>query len=145
MRISDWSLEVCSSDLLAGGQVGVGIIAVAPALAFIEAGKVRALAVTSGERASSLPQVPTVAESGYKGFESGSWGGIAVPKGTPPQIVDRLNQAVVKAVNQPEVQKALRSQSFKPIAGTQAQFRQLIDDESNRYGPLIDKLELRNE
>jgi len=129
---------------LAGGQVGVGIIAVAPAMAFIEGGKVRAIAVTSGERATSLPQVPTVAEAGYPGFESGSWGGIAVPKGTPPEIVERLNQAIVKVVGQPDVRKALESQSFKPIAGSQAQFQKLIDDESNRYGPLIQKLGLRN-
>ncbi|MCD0504913.1 Bug family tripartite tricarboxylate transporter substrate binding protein [Bordetella petrii] len=130
---------------LAGGQVGVGIIAVAPAMAFIEGGKVRPIAVTSAERAPSLPQIPTVAEAGYPGFESGSWGGIAVPKGTPPEIVSKLNQALVRAVNQPDVQKALQSQSFKSIAGTPAQFGQLIEDESNRYGPLIDQLGLRDE
>jgi len=130
---------------LAGGQVGVGIIAVAPALPFIESGRVRPIAVTSGERAGSLPNVPTVAEAGYAGFESGSWGGIAVPKGTPQDIIDRLNRALVKAVNQPEVKKSLESQSFRPIAGTPAQFRTLIDEESRRYGPLIQQLGLRNE
>lgn len=130
---------------LAGGQVGVGIIAVAPAMPFIEGGKVRPIAVTSRERAGSLPDVPTVAEAGYDDFESGSWGGIAVPKGTPQAIVDRLNQALVKAVAQPDVQRALESQSFKPIAGSQQQFRELIAAEADRYGPLIERLGLRNQ
>lgn len=130
---------------LAGGQVGVGIIAVAPAMSFIESGRVRAIAVTGRDRAGSLPDVPTVAEAGYKDFESGSWGGIAVPKGTPADIVERLNQAMIKVVNQPDVKKALQSQSFTPIAGTQAEFQALIQAESDRYGPLIKQLGLRNE
>lgn len=128
---------------LVGGQVGVGIIAVAPALPFIQGDKVRPIAVTSAQRAISLPKVPTVAEAGYAGFESGSWGGIAVPKGTPQAIIDRLNLALNNAVAQEAIKEALQSQSFTPIAGTPDDFRKMIADESNRYGPLIQKLGLQ--
>jgi tripartite-type tricarboxylate transporter receptor subunit TctC len=128
---------------LAGGQIDIGIVAVAPAMPFIASGKIRALAVTSAKRAASLPEVPSVAELGYAGFDSGSWAGIAVPKGTPQEIIDRLNAAVGRAMQDAQVLEALASQSFTPIPGTPQQLRKLIDDESARYGPLIDKLGLQ--
>lgn len=127
---------------LAGGQIGVGIVAVAPALPFIQSGKIRALAVTSRERSPSLPDVPTIAELGYPGFDSGSWAGIAVPKGTPPQIVDRLNKAVNAALRDPEVLQRFHTLSFTPLPGTPEQFGRMITQEAQRYGPIIEKLHL---
>ena len=127
---------------LAGGQIDVGIVAVAPAMPFITSGKIRALAVTSAQRAASLPDVPTVSELGYAGFDSGSWAGIAVPKDTPPEVVDRLSAAIHRAMQDPQLLEALQSQSFTPIAGSPAQMRQRIDDESAHYGPLIKRLNL---
>lgn len=128
---------------LVGGQIDIAIVAVAPAMPFIASDKIRALAVTSAKRAASLPEVPSVAELGYAGFDSGSWAGIAVPKGTPQAIVDRLNAAVGRAMQDPQVLQALASQSFTPIPGTPQQLRTLIDEESARYGPLIKKLDLK--
>ncbi|WP_338881179.1 tripartite tricarboxylate transporter substrate binding protein [Achromobacter veterisilvae] len=127
---------------LAGGQIDMGIVAVAPAMPFLASGKIRALAVTSARRAVSLPDVPSVAELGYPGFDSGSWAGIAVPKNTPRGIVDKLAAAVGRAMQDPQVLRALESQSFTPISGTPEQLRALIDEESARYGPLIEKLGL---
>lgn len=125
---------------LAGGQIDVGIVAVAPAMPFIASGKIRPLAVTSEQRAGSLPDVPSIAELGYAGFDSGSWAGIAVPKGTPPAVVDRLNAAIRRVMADPQVVQALESQSFKSIAGTPGDMRKLIAEESARYGPLIQRL-----
>lgn len=130
---------------LAGGQIDVGIVAVAPAMPFIASGKIRALAVTSEERAASLPDVPSIAELGFAGFDSGSWAGIAVPKGTPPAVVDRLNAAIRRVMADPQVVQALESQSFKSIAGSPADMGKLIEQESARYGPLIQRLGLTAE
>ncbi|WBX88166.1 Bug family tripartite tricarboxylate transporter substrate binding protein [Achromobacter mucicolens] len=130
---------------LAGGQIDVGIVAVAPAMPFISSGKIRPLAVTSEERAGSLPDVPSIAELGFEGFDSGSWAGIAVPKGTPPAVVDRLNAAIRHVMADPQVVQALESQSFKSIAGSPADMGKLIEQESARYGPLIQRLGLTAE
>jgi tripartite-type tricarboxylate transporter receptor subunit TctC len=130
---------------LAGGQIDVGIVAVAPAMPFITSGQIRALAVTSAQRAPSLPNVPAVSELGYAGFESGSWAGIAVPKNTPPEVVNRLNAAIHRAMRDPQLLHALESQSFKPIAGTPAEMRKRIDEESAHYGPLIKRLGLTSD
>lgn len=129
---------------LASGQVQLGIVAVAPALPFIQSGKIRALAVTGESRAPSLPDVPTISELGHQGFSSGSWAGIAVPKGTPQAIVDRLAKAVSAAINDPQVSKRLEELSFTPLQGASADLKARIDDEARRYGPIIAKLGLKN-
>lgn len=130
---------------LAGGQIGVGVVAVAPAMPMIKSGKIRAIAVTSEARVAELPDVATVAESGFPGYSSGSWAGVAVPKGTPQAVVQRLNKAVVAAVADPKVKAALLSQSFTPMAGTPEQLAQRVRQESEGYAPLIKKLGLRAE
>lgn len=127
---------------LAGGQINVGVIAVSPAMPLIKSGKVRAIAITSANRDAALPDVPTVAESGYPGYSSGSWAGVAVPKGTPPAVIARLNQAVLAALADPQVKQALQSQSFVAIGGTPEQLAQRVRSDSARYGPLIEKLGL---
>ncbi|OWT72875.1 MULTISPECIES: tripartite tricarboxylate transporter substrate binding protein [unclassified Achromobacter] len=130
---------------LAGGQISVGVVAVAPAMAMIKAGKIRAIAVTSSERVAALPDVATVAESGFPGYSSGSWAGLAVPKGTPKAVVDRLNQAVRAAVAQDRVRQDLLTQSFTPIAGTPDELATRVRAESDSYGPLIKQLGLHAE
>ena len=127
---------------LAGGQINAGVIAVSPAMPLIKSGKVRAIAITSAARDPVLPDVPTVAESGYPGYSSGSWAGVAVPKGTPPAVIARLNQAVQAALADPQVKQALLSQSFAAIGGTPEQLAQRVSRESERYGPLIKQLGL---
>ncbi|MGN6581516.1 MAG: Bug family tripartite tricarboxylate transporter substrate binding protein [Bordetella sp.] len=127
---------------LAGGQINVGVIAVSPAMPLIKSGKVRAIAITSANRDAALPDVPTVAESGYPDYNSGSWAGVAVPKGTPSAVISRLNQAVLAALADPQVKQALQSQSFTAIGGTPEQLTHRVRRESDRYGPLIEKLGL---
>ncbi|MFC4279064.1 Bug family tripartite tricarboxylate transporter substrate binding protein [Achromobacter aloeverae] len=130
---------------LAGGQISVGVVAVAPAMPMIKAGKIRAIAVTSSERVAALPGVATVAESGFPGYSSGSWAGLAVPKGTPKAVVERLNQAVRAAVADARVREDLLTQSFTPIAGTPEELAARVRQESDSYGPLIKRLGLRAE
>ena len=98
--------------------------------------------VTGPQRAQSLPDVPTIAELGYTGFSSGSWAGIAVPKGTPAPIVDRLHEAVEAALADPEVKERLASLSFTTLPGSQADFKARIQQEAERYGPIIEALNL---
>lgn len=127
---------------LAGGQIDLGIIAVGPALEFIRAGKVVPLAVTSAKRSPALPQVPSVAELGMTGFDAGSWSGFAVPRGTPAEVVSRLNASVRAALEVPEVRRVFEEQSFLPLPGTPSEMQQFVALEARRYAPLIQKLNL---
>jgi tripartite-type tricarboxylate transporter receptor subunit TctC len=127
---------------LVGAQVDLGIIAVGPALEFIRGGKVVPLAVTSGKRSPALPEVPSVAELGMKEFDAGSWSGVAVPRGTPADVVARLNTAVRRAVEAPEVRKLFEEQSFSAVAGSSAEMQQFVQAESQRFAPVIKKLGL---
>lgn len=127
---------------LAGGQIELGIIAVGPALEFIRNGTVVPLAVTSSVRSPALPQVPSTAELGMKGFDAGSWSGFSVPRKTPPEIVKRLNAAVRAALQSPEVQRQFDDQSFLSLAGTPEDMQRFVVLEAQRYAPIIQKLNL---
>lgn len=127
---------------LVGGQIDLGIIAVGPALEFIRGGKVMPLAVTSAQRSPALPQVPTAAELGMKGYDAGSWSGFSVPRKTPPEVVAKLNAAVRAAVASPDVRRLFDEQSFIPLAGTPAEMQEFVAAESKRYAPIIQKLKL---
>jgi tripartite-type tricarboxylate transporter receptor subunit TctC len=103
----------------------------------IKSGKMRAIAVTSAKRADDLPNVPTVAESGYKGFEAVTWFGIAGPAGMPKDVVTKLNVAFNKALETPEVQKKLGEQGADVIVGTPDKFSALIRDDIVRWGAIV--------
>jgi tripartite-type tricarboxylate transporter receptor subunit TctC len=92
---------------LAGGQVKIGMLGLAPVLPHIKSGKLKPLAVTGKRRVAILPDVPTVAESGLPGFETVQWFGIGAPAGTPPAVVKKLHAELVKAVRQPQVVERL--------------------------------------
>ena len=126
---------------LAGGQVQAGIVAVAPALPLIEAGKIRAIAVTSKNRSANLPDVRTVAESGIPGYESGSWLSIVVAAGTPEAILNKLNQAINEVMANPELSQTLRSQSFDLIHGTPEALMARTKDDEARFGPIIEAIQ----
>jgi len=91
------------TDLL-GGHVQLAALSVASGIPNIKGGKVRGLAVTSPTRSAALPDVPTVAESGYPGFDATGWLGIFVPNGTPPAVIARLQAEITKVMQKPEVQ-----------------------------------------
>jgi len=93
-----------------GGHVNMAVSSVPPAVPLVRSGKLRALAVTSSARSEALPDVPTMAELGFAGYEFNTWVGVAVPKGTPKEVVDRLRDGMVAALGASEVQATLRDQ-----------------------------------
>ena len=112
-----------------GGHVAMAVSSVPPAVPLVRSGKLRALAVTSSVRSEALPDVPTMAELGFPGYEFNTWVGVAVPKGTPKEIVDRLRDGMVAALGTAEVQAALRDQGAVPAGTTAEQFRKFVHDE----------------
>ena len=100
------------NDLL-GGQVSMAFTDVLTALPHIKAGKLRILGVTSATRSKSLPEVPTLQEQGLNPFDVSVFFGIVVPAGTPPETIQRLNTALVQALNQPEVRQTLEAQGLE--------------------------------
>ena len=112
-------------DALAG-NVDLLVSSVPSAMAQVKAGKLRPLAVTSAKRSTSLPDVPTVAESGYKGFDMSTWYGLMMPAGTPAPVVNQMNDAVNKLLATPEMQKAIQDQGAEPLAMTPEAFTQQL-------------------
>jgi tripartite-type tricarboxylate transporter receptor subunit TctC len=125
-----------ATDLI-GGQVQLYVSSIPTLIGHIKSGKMRAIAVTSAKRADDLPQVPTVAESGYKGFEAVTWFGIAGPANLPKEIVAKLNADINKALQAPDLQKKLGDQGADVAGSTPEQFGKLIREDINRWGKII--------
>jgi tripartite-type tricarboxylate transporter receptor subunit TctC len=122
---------------VAGGQVQFMADNMNSALPFIQSGRVRAIAVTSLKRSGALPDMPTIAEQGVPGFDSGSWFGMFAPAGTAPAIVAKLHAETVKALQLPEVKQALAQQGAEVGANTPAQFTDLIRADIVRWGKVV--------
>ncbi|URI05954.1 tripartite tricarboxylate transporter substrate binding protein [Aquincola tertiaricarbonis] len=119
------------------GQVELYMSSVPTLIGQIKQGKLRALAVTSASRVDDLPNVPTINESGYKGFDAVTWFGLLAPAGTPKEVVARLNAEFNKALKQPELAKRLSDEGADPAGGTPEQFAALIKDEIPRWGKVV--------
>jgi tripartite-type tricarboxylate transporter receptor subunit TctC len=111
------------------GRVDFYFVPVLPALGFIRDGRLLALAVSTKQRASLLPDVPTTTEAGFKDSDYNFWVGLLAPAKTPPAIIERLHAEVEKAVNTPEVAAKLKGYGADPMLQTTAEFRQQIKDE----------------
>jgi tripartite-type tricarboxylate transporter receptor subunit TctC len=105
--------------------------------ALVKGGRLRAVAVTSPKRLKNLPDVPTIAESGYPGFEAATWSGLVAPKGTPKAIVDRLNAETNKALKNPEMMAKLESDGSEGRGGSPQQFADFIKAENAKWGAVI--------
>ncbi|SJZ54676.1 Tripartite-type tricarboxylate transporter, receptor component TctC [Enhydrobacter aerosaccus] len=112
-----------------GGHLDMAVSSVPPAVPLVKSGKLRALAVTSAVRSEALPDVPTMAELGYPGYEFNTWVGMAVPKGTPNDVIARLHQSLIAALQASDVQAALRDQGAVPVGSTPAAFREYVQAE----------------
>ncbi|QOL48213.1 Bug family tripartite tricarboxylate transporter substrate binding protein [Massilia litorea] len=123
-------------DLL-GGQIDMSFDTVTPVLSHIRAGKLRALAVTTIKRSAALPEVPTLDESGLKGFDQGTWFGLLAPAATPKDVLARLNTEVVSIVKSPEFQKRMEEIGAVPIGGSAAQMAAQIKTDTERYAKLV--------
>jgi tripartite-type tricarboxylate transporter receptor subunit TctC len=123
---------------LIGGTMDVMFDNLPSALPQIKAGKLTALAVTSNERSAALPDVPTIAEAGpVKGYEASSWFGLLAPAGTPPDIVNRIQQETAKALATPALKERLVSQGAIPSGNTPAQFTQFIAAETKKWAQVV--------
>jgi tripartite-type tricarboxylate transporter receptor subunit TctC len=105
--------------------------------ALVKGGRLRALAVTSPKRLKTMPDVPTIAESGYPGFEASTWSGLVAPKGTPKPIVERLNAEVAKALKNPEMIAKLESDGSEPLGGSSQRFAEFLKAEHAKWGAVI--------
>jgi len=123
------------TDLL-GGQVQVMFGIVPASIEYIGAGKLRALAVTSARRSEVLPDLPTVGEF-VPGYEASFWYGVGVPKNTPAEIVDKLNEAINAGLADPKMLARLSELEASPIAGSPTDFGKLIAEETEKWGKVV--------
>ena len=124
------------TDALAG-RVQMVFTGVPPVRAFVESGKLRAIAIADFKRSKQLPGVPTMAEAGLPGAESGAWYGILAPAGTPPAVLDKLNAELVKVVQRPDVRAQFDHLGIDPVGNSRADFDKMIASEIVRWKPLF--------
>ena len=124
------------TDLLAG-QTHMMFDNIPSALPHIKSGKLRALATTGAKRDPALPDLPTVAEAGVKGYESGVWFGLSVPAGTPREIIQRLNAAALQATKAPDFIKRMTDLGYNIIPGTPEQMESMLKAEIARWTPVV--------
>lgn len=122
---------------LVGGQVSAYFGNVASTLGNVKSGKLRALAVSSTRRVPALPDTPTLGESGLPGYNVVEWNGVFLPKGTPPDIVQKLGKAVQAAVNDPTVRQKLLQLGLEPAGTTPEAFARFVQDETGRVSALV--------
>ena len=120
-----------------GGAIPLVYTAVAGAQGHVKAGKLRPIAVSSAQRSSSLPDVPTFAESGVPDFVADSWVGILAPAKTPPAVLAKLNTELNAVLNDPAVRERLAVLGIEPTPGTPEQFRQQMVKDLTAYGPIV--------
>ncbi len=125
-----------TADLI-GGQVQMMMDNIQAVLPHLRGGRLRGLAVTSLTRATQAPELPTVAESGYAGFQAASWFGLTVPAGTPPAVVEKLNREVNTALERDDVRNRMNGMGAEPGKGTPKDFRRFIEQETQKWAKLI--------
>lgn len=122
---------------LVGGQIQVLFTGAPAVINQVKNGQLRALAISSPQRMDALPDLPTVAESGYKGFEADQWYGVVAPAGTPAEVVAKLNSQINQALNSPELKSRLNAEGAIATPDTPANFGKLIASEIARWKPVI--------
>ena len=125
-----------TTDLI-GGHVQAMLDNMVTHMPHVKSGKVKPLAVTSASRVEILPNVPTVAESGYPGFVAGTWYGLVAPAKTPTEIIDKLQAEIARILALPEVRNALIQQGLQPVGSTPAQFARFMQDEYAKAGKIV--------
>lgn len=125
-----------SADVL-GGQVPLGVVDVPSAIANVKAGKMRALAVTSTQRISAAPEVPTFQEAGLRGYEAVGWFGAVAPANTPKDIINRLNTEIRSALAAPDVKERALTAGAEPHATSPEEFAAYIREETKKWGEVV--------
>jgi tripartite-type tricarboxylate transporter receptor subunit TctC len=124
------------ADVIAG-HAGMIFDGMATSLPHVREGRLRAIAISTAHRASAVPDLPTVAESGLPGFDVGSWFGLMAPAGTPAAVVDRINAAVHQVMRRDAVRKLLADSGLEPMPGSPEDFAGLIATETRRWSTLV--------
>lgn len=125
------------ADLM-GGQLDFIFENITPAMPFVTSGKLKALAVASEERVAALPDVPTMIESGFGHFVTGTWNGVLAPKGTPEEIAERISAAVLKCAQDPHFKKKVAEMGGQPRAMAPEEFKRYTQDEYKRWNAVIE-------
>lgn len=124
------------TDVMAG-QIAVTIDNMPPYLPQVRAGKIRVLAVSTGKRSSAMPDLPTIAEAGVAGYESGAWFGLLAPVGTPKAVVSKLSAETARILKLPDVSKRISELGAEPVGSTPEQFAELIKTEIAKWAKVI--------
>ena len=127
------------------GKVDLLVSSIPSAIGQIKGGKLRPLAVTSAKRSSLLPDVPTIAELGFKHFDVSTWYGLLAPAGTPPHVVKILNGEVNKLLNNPEVKAAIKEQGAEPEAMTPDQFANMLKTDYTKWKSIVESSGAKNQ
>jgi len=130
---------------LLGGQIHAYFAAPASVVGHLKAGRVRALATTGPRRAQLLPDVPTIAESGYPGYEAMNWYAYVAPAKTPKGIIDRLNREIVKALTAPDVVALLHKQGLEPSSSSPEELGRYIKSEYETWGKVVKQAGIKAE
>lgn len=125
-----------AADLL-GGQVKIGFPGIAIALQHHKSGRLLALAVTTAQRSQQMPEVPSVAEAGVPGYEATFWMGMAVPKGTPKSIIDKLHRETTALLKSPDIIEGFKRAGTDAAPSDPAQFRKFIESEYEKWGKVV--------
>ena len=126
-----------AATAVVSGEPPIGSLAVTAPIPFIKEGRLRALAISSAKRHPLLPDVPTFAELGYPEIEEYTWVGFFAPAGTPPDIVQKLNDGINKALQTPDVRERLVALTFEPIGGTPQQFSDYVREEVAHWAKIV--------
>jgi tripartite-type tricarboxylate transporter receptor subunit TctC len=131
-------------DLVAG-QVQVSFASMPSAMAQVTAGRLRAVAVTGSRRSSAVPEIPTVAESGVPGFESGAWQGVFAPAGTSAAVIGKLNHEIARIVKLPEVVAQLAKDGAEPVGNSAQEFARWLPGEIAKWAKVVKVAGIRAE
>ena len=126
-------------DLVAG-QVPMGVLGSTPLIPHHKSGRIRILAFTSKDRFASMPEIPTLHESGFTGFDTSQWLGLLVPRGTPAEIIQRLHAATASALSLEDVRERLAQAALQPVGNTPRQFEAVIRADIERWSKLAQEL-----
>ena len=128
---------------LVGGQIPSAFAVISTGVPHVRSGKVRALAVTGEKRAPAVPEVPTVAESGFKGYAATNWYGMLAPGATPQNIIERLNREMNAALKSPDVVASLRDSGIDAAPSAPADFFKFVQSEEKKWAPIIKKSNIK--
>jgi tripartite-type tricarboxylate transporter receptor subunit TctC len=126
-----------SLTALVSGEVDFAINSLPSALPLIRSGRLRPLAVTSRARSSVLPELPTVEESGLRGYEAVAWTGLSAPAKTPREVVERINAAVAATIASPEFRARLKAEGSEPVGSTPEQFAAFLQTEIAKWQKIV--------